>query len=537
LRLEGSGKQAKVLFSQPPKARFERVAYDAQPRRVVFELRRGNGESSLYPWSLRHTARLVEIVRDIARERLLSALPDGASIIERYLIGRKPDGRDAAPAADRIRIIPLPSRGHEQVDPAVRRVLVEVPGNCSLRFDDVLWALSGQPHFDSSTGEVIFLLVESVEKKALEQYLLPEGARLWRSVTGVVLPIMRRRIDPVHQREEAKSARERSQEEASAISSVHAAIRHARIDAQATHIRVQREPHDRRGENAEQFVEGTRFSRHQMWHVELTFNRPVRGALVLGDGRFLGLGLMAPVQEVQGVWAFRNASGPIPNADAEEIARALRRAVMARAQAVLGSRESLPQLISGHEPDGNPIRDRGHLVFQFEPYSQTLLVIAPHVLERRSVFQSERRVLMRLDEALDNFTELRAGTSGLLALSRVSFEGACPLLFEPARIWTSVTPYLVNRHAKAKEASQALIADIREECTRRGLPSPRSVEVLDARGISGKGLTGHVRIEFAVAISGPIFLGRSRYSGGGSFSGMSLVHSAQSDAVGNSRFF
>ena len=73
--------------------------------------------------------------------------------------------------------------------------------------------------------------------------------------------------------------------------------------------------------------------------------------------------------------------------------------------------------------------------------------------------------------------------------------------------------------AKARDANQALIADIREECARRGLPTPPSIELLDTRGVSGKGLTGDVRIEFAVAVTGPIFLGRSRHLGGGGFAG------------------
>ncbi len=42
-------------------------------------------------------------------------------------------------------------------------------------------------------------------------------------------------------------------------------------------------------------LEETRFDKHRLWHVEIAFKEPVAGSLVIGDGRFLGLGVMAPV--------------------------------------------------------------------------------------------------------------------------------------------------------------------------------------------------------------------------------------------------
>lgn len=34
-------------------------------------------------------------------------------------------------------------------------------------------------------------------------------------------------------------------------------------------------------------------TKHQLWHVMIEFVAPVDGPLVLGDGRFVGLGVMA----------------------------------------------------------------------------------------------------------------------------------------------------------------------------------------------------------------------------------------------------
>lgn len=50
-----------------------------------------------------------------------------------------------------------------------------------------------------------------------------------------------------------------------------------------------------RGTRAEVFSDGTRFEKEGLWHVEIRFDRALEGPLTIGDGRFLGLGLLAPV--------------------------------------------------------------------------------------------------------------------------------------------------------------------------------------------------------------------------------------------------
>jgi CRISPR-associated protein Csb2 len=75
------------------------------------------------------------------------------------------------------------------------------------------------------------------------------------------------------------------------------ALRHAGIKAQVEEIRVQREPFETNGARAEAFSLGTRFAKERVWHVEISFKEPVLGPLVIGDGRFLGLGLMVPIYQ------------------------------------------------------------------------------------------------------------------------------------------------------------------------------------------------------------------------------------------------
>lgn len=63
-----------------------------------------------------------------------------------------------------------------------------------------------------------------------------------------------------------------------------------------------------------------------------------------------------------------------------------------------------------------------------------------------------------------------------------------------------------------------MVADIRQECRRRGLPEP-TVMVREHHGEPRIGLVGNAQLRFAVAVEGPIILGRSRYFGGGLFVG------------------
>jgi hypothetical protein len=84
----------------------------------------------------------------------------------------------------------------------------------------------------------------------------------------------------------------------------------------------------------EPFAQGTRFEKARLWRVEIAFGVPVEGPLLLGDGRFLWLGLMAPARDVvPGTHAFAIADGLAGRPEPLDVARALRRAVMARVQA------------------------------------------------------------------------------------------------------------------------------------------------------------------------------------------------------------
>jgi CRISPR-associated protein Csb2 len=247
----------------------------------------------------------------------------------------------------------------------------------------------------------------------------------------------------------------------------------------------------------------------------------VAGPVVVGDGRFLGLGLMAPVSIVRGLHVFAIEAGLAGTPDPVCVARALRRAVMARVQEILGASARLPTFFSGHDRSGSPAGSHGssHLAFTFDSARTRLVIVAPHILDRRHPTSDERNHLAVLDQALENLRELRAGSAGCLALCADSIDVNADALTAPSRSWESATPYCVTRHAKKVSAADALSADLRAECRRCGLPEPIEVRALDVRGVPDVGLLGRASVAFAVAVNGPIVLGRSRYLGGGLFSG------------------
>jgi CRISPR-associated protein Csb2 len=522
----GTGKAARPMFRQPPRPRFRLVPYASPPLRYLYELREPTPEGPFAPWPLARASALVVWLRDGAVERLARVMPPArGEEVNRVLVGRKVDGTNDGPTEDRVRILPLPSIGHPHADGEIRRVLVEVPPTCPLAAGDVNWAFSGLDITDAETGEVRAVLTPADPGAGFfRHYGLGDDVayRVWRTVTPAALPEVagRRRIDPARRAAEAKHGRERALEQARAVSAVTQAMRHAGVRNPIETIRVQREPFHANGERVEAFANGTRFAKEQLWHVEITFAAKASGPLVLGNGRFLGLGLMAPVSMVRGLHVFAVEAGLVGTPDPVYVARALRRAVMARAQEILGVTQ-LPTFFSGHDGNGSPARSHGssHLAFAFDLARARLVIAAPHILDRRHPTSEERDHLVVLDRALENLGELRAASAGRLELRSEWVDLDADALTAPSRIWESATPYCVTRHAKKVAPTDALSADLRAECRRRGLPEPIQVRPSEVRGVPGVGLIGHARLVFAVAVNGPILLGRSRYLGGGLFYG------------------
>ncbi len=481
-------------FANVPKPRFRSVAYNSPTIRLLFDLRRTTVPGSPFaPWPLKEAAALVQKLRGNdgsdgqpksgAFAKLAQHFDSG--LVSKVLIGR--DAKEADKAL-RLRILPLPSIGHAHADRNIRRVLVEVPPDCPIRVGDMGWAFAGlevePPEVDVSTGEILSSPVELVvadDYSMLEHYGIGEAVSscLWHSVTPLALPepAARRRIEPVKRREQAKNGIERLSEHCRACHEVAQAMRHAGLRHRIAGLRVQCEPFEAKSERAEAFAAGTRFAKERLWHVEIEFSEPVSGMIVLGDGRYLGLGLMAPVRQTAGVIVFAIVGGLAGKVDHLAVARSLRRAVMARVQDEIGKREKLSVFFTGHEEDGSVARhgQRSHLAYVFDNVNERLLVLAPHFMEKRNPSKAERENLRLLEKAIEGMSILRAGEAGVLSLERTWIDTESDPLFSPSVRWITQTSYQPTRYCKAADQKQAVIEDVLVELSRRGFPKPTQV--------------------------------------------------------------
>ena len=518
----GAGRKSRQLFTQPPKASFAHTGYDSPTRWLYFELR--TSERGFAPQALASAAPLLAGLRDAAARRLQDAFPERVNLFERLIVGRGAGPRDLA---QRVRLIPVPSIGTEHTDPSIRRILVEVPADCPIRIDDLKWAFAGLPACDPQTGESWNgHLVSTEDARMAKRFSKP--ARVFRSFTPIALSgASRRRIEP----SDTKSADERAREERRAAGSVVQALRLAGIRARPTDIRVQREPFQRRAIRAELFAAGSRFSKHALWHVQLKFRETVPGPMVIGDGRFCGLGLMEPVTSATScsdVFVFRlDGRQSIAGEDRPALVRSLRRALMALARDDAGG---VGRLFSGHERDGRS-DSAGHHAHVFlaadgdtddDGSITRLIVAAPWSVDRR-VGQRHDNQRRFFDEVVRRLAELRAGPLGRFdGLVAEPMHDGDPLL-GPASLWIGKTPYIATRNLKQRDNPAEFVkADVTMECRRRGLPSPVEVEVLNVgSGPRGGRPAAMLKLRFATAVRGPILLGRDSHTGGGLFRAVS----------------
>lgn len=282
-------------FRRLPKPKFQSIAYDSPAAQRLFELRNVDVPDEFHVWSLDKASVLVVQIRDAVVAKLRQAFPGKGAQIEHWLIGRNADGSNGGKSSERVKLIPLPSIGHPHADQNIRRLLVEVPAHCPIRADDLFWAFNGIELGDdgrngrlTQANDITFARHFGIDAET--------KAREWKTITPVALPDIakRRRIDPSRRLQEAKGAAERAREQFQARLAILTALRHADINASVEEIIVQREPFQIHGARAEAFAPGTRFAKERLWHVSLTLTQPVSGPLVLGDGRFLGLGVFTP---------------------------------------------------------------------------------------------------------------------------------------------------------------------------------------------------------------------------------------------------
>jgi CRISPR-associated protein Csb2 len=214
------------------------------------------------------------------------------------------------------------------------------------------------------------------------------------------------------------------------------------------------------------------------------------------------------------------SSEALPISRHTEVTRALRRAIMARAQLLVGANEKLPLLFHGHESDGSPARGGRHEHIFFAAFAagdgdriDRLAVLAPAVCDR-SV--SSRMHLDTLARAVLELTTLKCGAEDEMSLQQLTAEFDEDL-FGVGKVWKSYTAYRPTRYPKNADIQQSIERDLRTECARRALPAPTEVVVMSTSSGPRGGLEARVKLKFAAAVRGPLLLGLGSHLGQGLF--------------------
>ena len=245
--------------------------------------------------------------------------------------------------------------------------------------------------------------------------------------------------------------------------------------------------------------------------------------------------------------------GDVPDIRATAlVGRALRRALMSGYRDI-GMADEIPEVVSGHTPDGKPTR-AAHLgivplafvgfphadgrVFGFALIPTTQMALRevpglPAAFEEIALYddRTERRVLKLRGVPQGKPLLLSpAGAANKRSLAPAPY-------FQPARVWASVTPIVLDRHLKRYDEGRIreLIAD---SCANAGLPRPDPDRIQVGKHSAVEGappawprpgappwtrwkvprslasrLLTHVAIDFGCEVAGPVMLGAGRFTG------------------------
>jgi CRISPR-associated protein Csb2 len=198
---------------------------------------------------------------------------------------------------------------------------------------------------------------------------------------------------------------------------------------------------------------------------------------------------------------------------AAKLAEALRTATMSRAA------DPIPPMLHGHAVFS---QDADHAAWVVLPdvghtWARGAVLGIGMVLPRRATDEERTACVLSLSQ-VDRIGSIPvrrpiAGERTPQGITRRTWT-------QPSRVWTTVTPIVLDRHPKRGQPDERLIAD---SVQRAGYPSPQAVEVLahPMRGVPpagafiarGPGHRTHARLHFAERLRGPMLVGRGRYFG------------------------
>lgn len=258
---------------------------------IVFELR---------PPRSRPMTRTVELMR-VLRQSVLSHVPDPPP---EGVSGHRHDGRPTT--APHIAFLALPNVGHQHGDGRIMGMAISLPygldgaaRNAILRGVGAWESKRGDRSVQLRMGRNGTVEMQRVQPPfalvSLRPAVWARPSRWWASATPVALPAHPgnlRRADPV-----ARAKAWARAEEAVARSCEHVGL------PRPTDVRVSFVSHLLGARPARDFPifkqgrAGNGEVVRRLVHVAVEFAEEVRGPLMLGSGRFLGLGLMRPVDD------------------------------------------------------------------------------------------------------------------------------------------------------------------------------------------------------------------------------------------------
>lgn len=268
--LQSGLRESGLTFTKPP-LDYRQISYawkgePAESHYACFRLLTLDGRAN-YRRDARQTVALAAMVRHAVHE-VLQQEPDFDAQL-RELMGHGDRGGQVA-------LLPMPTVGHQHADGLIRRVMLKVQDAGTLR--RLTWALDGREL--KADGEPVALL-SLIEQWDAVVAQFTQANEWWESVTPVVLPGYDRLNGRKHKTEKL----------------IGRALAQSGFElSQVRDIWYQMAPWQRHGHRAGAYQVAD-YMRYPQYHVRVCFQQPVKGPVVLGVGRYFGLGLMINTME------------------------------------------------------------------------------------------------------------------------------------------------------------------------------------------------------------------------------------------------
>lgn len=270
-------------------------------------LHRPNTVGEWIVFELEHGSRWLPVTRapELASAMRDAVIRNTATPVPAEVSGIGPDGTPVD--TPHLAFLSLPSVGSRYADGRVLGVALSIPDAVSEAGRQAIYRAVGTWERDSTDrrptlrlddGSVrvrLKRLLETAEVQTLQSQVWSREALRWISVTPIALPRHPGRLSGGTA--EARAKAWQSAEEAVIVSCEYVGLpvpvnMHLSLSPLirgARHVR-NCPPFQRKGKQGQ-------VVRRQLVHAALTFDEPIHGPLMLGAGRFVGLGLMRPVLE------------------------------------------------------------------------------------------------------------------------------------------------------------------------------------------------------------------------------------------------